>query len=216
MIVVRSLLFNVLYLVWTVVAGTLLLLPMFLLPRKIVRWGPGLWAWGILGLAAVIIPLRFEVRGREFLPKGPAIIASKHQSAWETFVFHALLVNTCYVLKRELFYIPIVGWLMWKDGSIGIDRSKGTSALKIMIRGATKALANHRQVVVFPEGTRTAPGTDTPYQPGISMLYQNFDVPLIPVALNSGLFWSRRRFFKQPGTIVIEFMSPMPRGFSKR
>ncbi|MFN3076024.1 MAG: lysophospholipid acyltransferase family protein [Alphaproteobacteria bacterium] len=170
----------------------------------------------MLKLARWTLSLHFEARGLENLPTGPAILASKHQSAWETFALHLLVRDPVYVLKRELFLIPLVGWLMWRTGMIGIDRSRGTAALKGMVRGAAKALAERRQIIIFPEGTRTAPGATALYHPGVALLYQNFDVPLIPVALNSGLFWGRRSFLKYPGTVLVEFLPPVPAGLSRR
>lgn len=215
MMIIRSLLFNALFLTWTFVVS-LLSMPLLLGRGRWVRFTAMIWSGGIVLLARMVIGLRYEVRGRENLPPGPCIIASKHQSAWETFAYHVLLPEPVYVLKRELFFIPMAGWLMWKAGMIGIDRKKGLQALKILIRGAGEALALGKQIVIFPEGTRTAPGTSRPYQPGVAMLYQNLDADVVPVALNSGLFWGRRSFMKKPGVIVVEFLPPLPCGMSKR
>lgn len=211
----RSLLFNALFLAWTAVVSGMSL-PLLLGPGQWVRVSARVWSLGILFLAKTIVGLRFEVRGKDHIPHGAAIVASKHQSAWETFAFHTLLAEPVYVLKRELFFIPMAGWLMWKSGMIGIDRKKGLQALKILVRGATEVLAHGQQVVIFPEGTRTAPGASRAFQPGVAMLYQSLDVDVVPVALNSGLFWGRQRFLKKPGTVIVEFLPPVPRGLNKR
>lgn len=215
MILVRSAIFNVMYFSWTFVAS-LAMTPLLVMPRRWAQVGAVVWTHGLMVLAAAIVGLRYEVRGREHLPPGPLIVASKHQSAWDTFLFHILLPDPAYVLKRELFFIPLAGWMMYKTGMIGIDRSKGVSALKSMVRGAAAAVADGRQVVIFPEGTRTPPGTHRPYQPGVAMLYQALGVDVVPVALNSGQFWKRRGFLKKPGVIVVEILPPIAQGLDRR
>ncbi|MEO5375467.1 MAG: 1-acyl-sn-glycerol-3-phosphate acyltransferase [Alphaproteobacteria bacterium] len=215
MIFVRSTIFNILSILWSIVSS-MLMSPLLLMPRRWGQAGARVWTHGLLFLARVIIGLRHEVRGLENLPDGAVVIAAKHQSAWDTFLFHTLLPDPAYILKRELFFIPFVGWLMKKTGMIGIDRSRGVSALKLMVRGAAAAVAERRQVIIFPEGTRTPPGSHRPYHPGVAMLYQSLDVDVIPVALDSGLFWGRNSFMKKPGVIVVEFLPPMPRGLDRR
>jgi 1-acyl-sn-glycerol-3-phosphate acyltransferase len=211
MILLRSLAFNLaLYLVTA--AQAILGLPVMLLPRRLAyRFGRS-WADLILRLCAAIAGLGYEVRGREHLPKGPAIIAMKHQSAWDTFAVAVVFDDPAIVLKQELLWIPFYGWYLWKSGMIAIDRKAGPQALRKLVAAGKRAAAIGRPLVIFPEGTRTAPGTHRPYQPGVAALYRQLDLPLVPVAVNSGLFWARRGFLKRPGRITLEILPPIPPG----
>lgn len=214
---VRSLLFNVFYVAWTAALGVLYL-PLLALPRRFLLPGVRLWVRGILGAARLLTGIRWRVEGRENLPSGPCIVAAKHQSAWETFFFHILLAEPVYILKKELLHIPLVGWYMRKAGMIGIDRKAGAGALKLMMRHAQAALDDGRQIVIFPEGTRVAPQASRPYQPGVAALYSRFGhrVPVVPVALNTGLFWGRRSFVKRPGEVVVRILPPVAPGLDKK
>jgi len=120
------------------------------------------------------------------------------------------------VLKRELMMIPFYGWYLWKAGMIAIDRAAGASALKRMVASSEQVAGEGRAIVIFPEGTRTAPGVQHPYQPGVAALYRQLGLPLVPVAVNSGVFWGRRRFAKRPGRITIEILPPIPPGGDRR
>ncbi len=191
-------------------------LPLFVLPRKWIQRGARLWTRGLLAVLAATCGLRYRVVGLEHVPVGAAVFAVKHQSAWETFVFHIVLDDPIYILKRELFQAPLMGWYFKKSGAIGIDRSAGFRAIRLMMPHVKRALAEGSQVLVFPEGTRTAPGTHRPYQPGVAGIYAHTDAPVIPVALNSGLFWSKRSFRKHPGVITLEFLPPMPPGLDRK
>ncbi|GAA0579727.1 lysophospholipid acyltransferase family protein [Caenispirillum bisanense] len=216
MIFLRSLLFNVLWLSWTAVL-CLGALPALAMGRDAVKGVARTWTRGILWLARVVVGLRFELRGRDTLPPdGGCIIAAKHQSAWDTFLFHGVLPDPVYILKQELLRIPFVGWYMARAGMIGVDRSAGAKAMRHMIEAAGAAAAQGRQIVIFPEGTRTAPGATAPYKPGIAALYARSDRPVVPVALNSGLYWPRQSFLKRPGTIIVEFLPPLPPGLPKQ
>ena len=214
MIWLRSALFNVLFFSWTatMIVGMLGLMP---LPRRFMQGAVRLWGIGIRFLLRALIGLDHEVRGVQYMPKGAAVIASKHQSAWDTTIFHGLLPDPIYVMKKELSRIPFWGWYVRKAGSISIDRAGGGGALKGMIRHAKAALAAGRQVVVFPQGTRTAPGQHRQYLPGVYAVYAAGNAPAVPVAVNSGLFWGRHQFLKRPGTITIEFLEPIPPGLDK-
>jgi 1-acyl-sn-glycerol-3-phosphate acyltransferase len=165
-----------------------------------------------LGLGTV----RYEVRGIENLPPGPFIIASKHQSAWDTLIYNKLFPDCAYVLKRELFWFPFFGWFLWRVGMVGIDRSGGAKTLKLLVRGVRDRLAEGRTIIIFPQGTRTAPGAERKYLPGVSAIYAQSGVPVVPVALNSGMFWPRRRFIKRSGTIVLEILPPIAPGLDRR
>lgn len=162
-----------------------------------------------------IVGLTYEVRGLENLPQGACIVAAKHQSAWDTMVFHSLLADPAVVLKRELLRIPIYGSYARKVGMIPIDRSAGASALREMLRVAQARAEAGRPIVIFPEGTRVAPGERRRLHAGVAALYGRLGVPVVPVALNSGLFWGRQAFMKRPGRILLEFHPPIPPGLSR-
>jgi 1-acyl-sn-glycerol-3-phosphate acyltransferase len=159
--------------------------------------------------------LRYEVRGREYLPAGPCLVAAKHQSAWETLKLHLLLPDPAVVLKRELTRLPVWGWFAVKAGMIPVDRGARGRALASLLAGARQVVAEGRPIVIFPQGTRTAPGTHHPYRIGVGMLYEQLHLPIVPMALNSGLYWPRRAFLKRPGTIVVEFLPPIQPGLDR-
>lgn len=205
----------ILFYVWTVPLSVIYL-PLLLAPRPVMMVFAKVWLKVVLGLMKLVCGLDFEVRGRENMPKGAAIIASKHQSAFETFAFHLLLNDPAYVLKRELTWIPFFGWYLARTGVIAIDRSAGTKALKAMVKGGEEAKADNRPIIIFPEGTRTPPGERQPYHTGIAMMYGALDLPVVPVALNSGLFWRKRGFSKRAGTIALEFLAPIPPGMNRK
>jgi 1-acyl-sn-glycerol-3-phosphate acyltransferase len=215
MTTIRSALFLAFAYLWTGALIVLYLPLLAVLPRRRMQpWGR-LWCRGVLGLARICCGIRYRVVGREHLPAGPLLLAAKHQSAWDGLIFHQVLTDPVYVLKRELLEIPGFGLYLGRLGNIGIDRDAGFRAIKQMLPAVGSRLAEGAQVIVFPEGTRVAPGTRHPYHPGIAALYQRFDVPLVPVALNSGLLWGRDAFPRHPGTITIEFLPPMPRGLDR-
>ncbi|MBK8908374.1 MAG: 1-acyl-sn-glycerol-3-phosphate acyltransferase [Rhodospirillales bacterium] len=215
MTILRSALFFAAAILWSAVLA-IAFLPLLIMPRRWVHKATRFWLCGILALVAAICGLRYRVAGAENLPAGAAIVASKHQSAWDTFVFHQVLDDPVYVMKRELFRIPLIGWYMRKVGSIGIDRNARVHALKMIALDAKRALASGRQIVIFPEGTRVAPGDERPYRAGIAALYEAASVPVVPVALNSGIFWGRRSFRKHPGLITLAFLPPIAPGLDRR
>lgn len=178
--------------------------------------GTRFWVRVIFWLLRTIAGLDWQLRGRQHVPAGPAIYVSKHQSTWETLVFYLLFDDPAYVLKRELFWIPLYGWYARKARSIGVDRRAGPRAMRSMIEAAQAAVAEGRNIIIFPEGTRTAPGTGLPFHPGAAALYARLGVPVVPVALNSGLYWPRRRFLKRPGTITLEALPPIEPGLERK
>ncbi|MEX0758775.1 MAG: lysophospholipid acyltransferase family protein, partial [Tistlia sp.] len=149
--------------------------------------------------------------------EGGLLIASKHQSAWDTLVFPLLVRDPAYVLKRELLLVPFFGWIMWRLRMIAVDRKGGAAALRRMLAAARRIVGRERRpLVIYPEGTRTAPGDSRPYHPGVAALYGELGVPVVPVALNSGLYWPRQSFLRRPGRIVLEFLEPIPPGLPRR
>lgn len=215
MTTLRSLLFNLANFVWSLVMHVVCL-PLLLAPSAWVWKAAHLWIDGTLFLLRVICGLSCREIGLEHFPKGPAIIAAKHQSAWETLFLSRRLNRPAFILKRELLMIPLFGWFLRKTGMIAVDRAGKAAALKQMVRDAGAAFAAGRQIIIFPEGTRVAPGAHRPYQPGIAALYGQLDVPVVPVALNSGLYWSRQAFTKKPGRILIEYLPPIPPGLGRK
>jgi 1-acyl-sn-glycerol-3-phosphate acyltransferase len=215
MTTLRSLLFNVLFAAWTGIVF-LVSLPTLLMPRRAV-WAMGrLWVSGSLLLLRTIVGLGHRVRGGEHRLAGPAIYAVKHQSAWDTLVFPTLLDMPAYVLKQELIGVPLFGAYLKRCGMIPVDRQGRASALKRMLASARAAVAQGHPILIYPEGTRTPPGEQRPYHPGVAALYGDLGLPVVPVALNSGLFWGRRSFHKQPGTITIEFLPAIAPGLPRK
>jgi 1-acyl-sn-glycerol-3-phosphate acyltransferase len=215
LIFLRSLLFQILFYAWTALCA-FLGLPFMLTPRLwMMRFGTE-WLRISLWLLRVTVGLTHELRGREHLPAGPALIAMKHQSAWDTFAVPILFPLVAMVIKRELGYVPFYGWYALKAGMIPIDRKGGAKALMKMVAACRDRLAQHRSIMIFPEGTRSAVGARVRYQPGVAALYSALDVPLVPVALNSGLFWGRRAFTKRPGKIIVEILPAIAPGGDRR
>lgn len=212
---IRSALFNLLFFTVTVLA-LLTLWPLMLLPPpKPALAVAQLWARTVFALARVVVGIRYEVRGDRTRFNGAALIASNHQSAWDTIVFFRLCPLPTYVMKKELMAIPIYGWFARRQGHIAVDRKAGAAAVRRLQRAAKTALAAGRQIVLFPQGTRAAPDERRPYQPGVAGLYQALGVPVVPVAVNSGLFWARRSFVKRPGTILLEILPEIPPGLPR-
>jgi 1-acyl-sn-glycerol-3-phosphate acyltransferase len=214
-LVLRSILFNLLYGLWT--GGMhILCLPLLFASRRAVQAAGGMWIDGTLCLLKHVVGIDHRIVGAENLPGTPAIYASKHQSAWETLFLSRYLDFPAFVLKKELLSIPLFGWFIRKAGMIAVDRKAGASALRQMARQATETLEGGRSILIFPEGTRVPPGQTRPYQPGVAALYTQQKVPVVPLALNSGLFWGRRAFIKRPGTIVVEVLPPIPPGLDRK
>jgi 1-acyl-sn-glycerol-3-phosphate acyltransferase len=211
----RSLLFNVGWYVGTAVIA-IVGAPILLMPRRyVVAWSL-FWIGFCLGWLRLTCRLTHRIGGLENRPAGPVILACKHQSSWETLAFSRLFPNCAIVLKRELLFIPIVGWAMARVGNIAVERGDGSQALRSLVRQAKAAIAEGRSILIFPEGTRVAMGAERPYQVGTAALYRQLGVPVVPVALNSGLFWGRRKFIKWPGMIEVEVLPPIPPGLDRK
>jgi 1-acyl-sn-glycerol-3-phosphate acyltransferase len=214
-VLVRSLVFNALFYV-NIIMRMIVALPTIVLPGKFLHGVLRHYAASSLWLLRVVCNVNVEWRGREKLPQGAYLVACKHQSLWETFALFEMLPAPAYVLKRELMWIPLFGWLARAAGMIPIDRGSRASALARMAAAARAEVAHSRQIVIFPEGTRRPPGAEPRYLPGIALLYAEMRLPCVPVALNSGLFWPRRSFRRYPGTILVEVLDPIPPGLDKR
>ncbi len=184
--------------------------PLLFASRKVAMLGLIAHANTCCWLLRVIAGTKLEVRGREHLPAGSALIASKHQSAWDTFGLIPLLHDPALVMKAELGRIPLYGWFSRKFEMILIPREKRAAALKQLLRDAKQRAADGRHILIFPEGTRQSPGAPPDYKSGISALYEALDVPCVPIALNTGVFWPRRGFIRRPGTMIVEFLPALP------
>jgi len=210
----RSLLFNILFYVTTtlfVVLGS----PLFFAPRRWAMAALAIHGRFELWLLKVVCGIKLEVRGADKLPQGACLVAAKHQSAWETFGLIPLLRDPAVLMKRELFWIPFHGWFSHKFGMIPVDRDKGPAALRRGVREAKLRAAQGREIIIFPEGTRRPPGAPPDYKTGVVLLYEALQIPCVPLALNSGAFWPRRSLSLRPGTIVVEFLDPIPPGLPK-
>ena len=213
-ILFRSIVFNVLFYLNTLVF-LIAALPTFFMPYRAIVAVAKSWGRVNLVLLKVVAGVDCEIRGREKIPKGPIIVASKHQSAWETFALLPLIDNPVFILKRELQWVPIFGWLTIKGRMVPVDRGGGAQALAAMIERARVELADNRQLIIFPEGTRRPAGAEPRYKVGVAHLYVAGGVPCVPIALNSGLFWPRRSLRRFPGTVVAEILDPIPPGLDK-
>ncbi|WP_439612156.1 lysophospholipid acyltransferase family protein [Reyranella sp.] len=189
--------------------------PILLMPRRFVVAWSLFWIDFCLWWLRITCRLTHRVGGLENMPAGPVIFACKHQSSWETLAFSRLFPGAATVMKRELVLIPVVGWAMARVGNIAVERGDGSKALRGLVKQARATLAEGRSILIFPEGTRVAVGDERPYQVGTAALYRQLGVPVVPVALNSGLFWGRRKFIKRPGVIDVEILPAIPPGLSR-
>ncbi len=211
MTALRSILFNAVFFLGTFL-GCLIVLPAALISRRAMMAAVLLYMRGLYLAERWIIGLDYRVVGRENLPQAPFIVAAKHQSAWETMKLHLLLDDPAVVLKVELARLPLWGWYARKAGMIAVERGAGMRTVAGMLRQARERAAEGRPIVIFPQGTRVSPGDRRPYRSGVGALYTELGLPVVPMALNSGVFWGRRAFAKRPGTITVEFLPPIPPG----
>ena len=218
MIWFRSILFTIVYYIYSAIIFVVML-PTFLMPRKWAMIMPIVWTSGTLFLLKWICGIHIKIEGRENLPhRHGFIVASKHQSALETSIFHTLVPDTFYVFKKELLWIPFAGMYALKTGCLPIDRKGAATALRKMFVGAKKRFAKGQNMIIFPEGTRTKPGEENtkPYSPGIALLYENCQVPVVPVALNTGFCWPKNSFLRHPGIVTVRLLRPIEPGLPKR
>ena len=214
MTTVRSLVFTAwLYLSMAIFAVGLS--PALLMPHRaamtVIRW----WAKFVLFGLRWICGVKVEFRGLEHRPAGPALVAAKHQGMLDVIIPFVVLDDPCMVMKKELMVLPFFGWFAWKTKMIPVDRSAGSKALKDMVRTARERVQQGRQVVIFPEGTRTEPGATPDYKPGVAAIYRDLDGPCWPVATNSGVHWPAHGFRRYPGTVVFELLEPVPAGLKR-
>ena len=213
MIALRSFVYVALFYLWTAVVAVGCT-PILLGPT---RWTHGMfhfWGRGVTAML-VICGIRVEVRGRQFIPTGAALVAPKHQCMLDVFAQFTWLPATVFVMKKELAWIPWFSWYAKKAGGIVIDREGGSRTMRQVMREGAERFGKGYQVVIFPEGTRKAPGEPPDYKPGIAALYRELDVPVYPVATNAGVHWPAHGFIRKPGTIVFEYLEPIPPGLKR-
>lgn len=215
MLILRSLIFSIFFYGFFAVSAVLAAGISLISPKSLPPF-TRFWSRSWLAMYRAICGVNYEVRGIQNMPHGGCLLAMKHQSVWDTCALFAIFDRPVYVLKSELMFIPFFGWALARLGCIPVKRGTGKSALDNMIRGTRVALTESKQVVIFPEGTRTMIGQAANYKTGISHLYTALEVACVPVALNSGAFWPRRKFLRPPGTIIVEVLSPIPPGLSRQ
>jgi len=215
MLVLRSLLFSILFYVYFAVSAVAATAISLISPRSLPPFAR-FWSRTWLAMYRTICGVTYEVRGTKNIPHGGCLLAVKHQSVWDTCALFAIFDRPVFVLKSELMFIPFFGWALARLGCIPVKRGTGKSALDNMVRGTRVALTQNKQVVIFPEGTRTMIGQAPNYKSGISHLYTALEVTCIPVALNSGALWPRRSFLRPPGIISLEVLAPIPPGLDRK
>lgn len=212
--ILRSLLF-VLWMYGSMMIVGFAVIWMLLMPRSWTRAVYRFWLWLIFGGLKIICGQSYEVRGREHLPDGGALIASRHESMMETQAFWQILDDPAIILKKELAWLPVFGWFAVKLENIVVDRGAAAKALRKMLRDARERAEEGRQILIFPEGTRMKPGQFEPMKPGVAGLYGAMNVPCVPVALDSGDYWAGKGIIRRPGKAVIQFLEPIAPGLSR-
>jgi 1-acyl-sn-glycerol-3-phosphate acyltransferase len=216
MVFVRSFLFN---LAFYAVSAIMMIgaLPLLALgSRRANRSAMLLWTRVVLFLLRTLAGTRWEVRGLDNIPPGGAILAAKHQSAFETFALFPYVDGLTVVMKRQLMFIPLFGWYANKTGMIAIERKRGSATLRALVGQVREAMARGWRILFFPEGTRRTPGAEPAYQVGVAHLYRALNTAVVPVAHNSGLYWPRRKFLHYPGVVIVEFLPPIAAGMPPR
>ena len=215
MLYIRSLIFNILFF-FTLAFGCIIGTIIGLFSRKatIPFWNK---IWMPLCCSFLkICGISIEIRGKEYIRQEGVIYAIKHQSSLETYCLSSYITKAVFILKKELTYVPLFGWAQHLYGMIAVNRAAGGATLKKLLHDAKDRIQQGRPIIIFPEGTRTKPGKTTDYKPGLVFLYQNLNVPVIPVAVNTGLFWAKNSFLRYPGKVVIEFLPPLPLNMDKK
>ncbi len=213
MIYLRSFLFQLVFWLWSATMAILMLVTIPL-PRAVNRACLTFWSKGVILTLRWLAGVRIEIRGRENVPTGAALVAAKHQSMFDVFSQFAILPDACFVMKKELLMVPLFGWHGLKADMIVVDRDGHSAALKKLVRDAKDRMKGARQIVIFPEGTRGDVGQPGDYKPGIAALYRELDMPVTPLALNCGSHWDKG-FLRKPGTIVFEYLEPIPAGLKR-
>lgn len=217
MTAIRSILFNlVFYGLWTPFV-CVSMMPSLLMPRGYAVKVAAMYQSGAIFLSKYLLRLTWELRGAEHRPaKGESyLVASKHYSAYETLLLYSLFDDPSIILKKELLALPIFGWFLKKVEVIAIDRGKKAQAIQSLYEGARRMRDQKRPIIIFPQGTRVkldATTAEKPYKTGLIKLYAELDLPILPMAINTGLYWPRNSFWKKPGKVIVEFLPLIPAG----
>ncbi|MBO6584405.1 MAG: 1-acyl-sn-glycerol-3-phosphate acyltransferase [Hyphomonas sp.] len=216
MMMFRSILF-VIWMYGLMAVLGLLALPALLLPKSVTFWAISLYARGLIWGLKVICGIRVEIRGRQNMPRGTVLYAGKHNCMLDVFIPFLVMSAPAIILKQELLWYPFLGWYALKAAMIPIDRAGNTRTLKKMVAAARERAEDGRQIVIFPEGTRTVPGAEPAYHAaGISALAKGIEAPILPVATNAGLCWPGRGLKRSKGTIIYEILPPIPAGLPRK
>ena len=206
----RTILFNLLFYPGSLLYAAIML-PCLITVRS-THWGIHRWTYLTLWLMRVTLKLDYRVTLESKLPQERAIYASKHQSAWETIALWVLVPNPLFVMKKELYWLPLIGWWIWRAGNIGINRGGGASTVKKLVKDSKARMEEGYNLIIFPEGTRMAVGETRDYKVGIAAMAKFLKCPIVPIALNSGLYWPRNAFSKSSGTIELVMLEAIPAG----
>jgi len=212
---IRSIIFYILLYLWTILLG-ILYLPCLFLPISYFRGLAILWINGILKILFFTCNISYEIEGSENIPEHSVIIASKHQSAFETLILFKIIKNSIFIHKKELFFIPIFGFYLKKLNMIAINRKEGTKAMREMLNKAKEKITDGYSIIIFPEGTRKKPGDNPDYKSGIAGIYKELESKVLPVAVNSGNYWPKHTFVKKSGKIKIKFLKLIPSKLEKK
>lgn len=208
----RSKLFDLFMVLWTVLLGTATPILMLWGHVGAIRAYSIFWARGIAWGISNIVGLKYEIKGSLPNRSGPLIVISNHQSMWETIILATMIPNVTFVAKKELTRVPIFGWYMKKFPMIMIDRSTGRSALSEIISKSSEAVAKGHSILIFPEGTRIAPDETKKYHYGVAALYDKLQIPALTIAHNSGCFWNDEYYMKYNGTVTLRFIETIEPG----
>ncbi len=212
MLLVRSVLFNIAFYTNLIVRMIVLSPVYFLMPRKAAYRIPKAWAASCNWLMARIVGATFEIEGLENVPEGGCIFAPKHQSAWDTVALLPWQRDPVYILKRELMWIPLFGWYAAKQKMIPVNRGARGKVMVDVMNRTKEEMANNRQLIIYPEGTRRPPGAEPQYRYGIARIYRDVQVPVVPIVAHWGLFWGRRKLIKYPGHFKVRILPPIAPG----
>ena len=215
MLILKTIIFYIFLVIWTVLMG-FICLPFLFLPSYLLKYPIKIWIKFIFILLYLICNIRHKIKGLENIPNESVLIASKHQSAFETFALYYYLSDCFFVHKRELFFIPIFGQYLFKTNMVAINRDGGTRAMRSMLQKVQSKLSSGSSIIIFPEGTRRLPGSKPDYKTGFIGIYNHTKKKIIPVALNSGLCWPKKSWVLRKGTITIKFLPAINEGLNKK
>lgn len=212
----RSTVFYCFMVAWTLFIA-IFCSPLLIARNQYLYYSCRTWSKGLIIALRILCNIKYKIIGIDNLPEPPYIVASKHQSVLETILFWQIFLPPLYILKKELTKIPFFGWYLLRLGMIAIDRQGQSIALKQMISKAAKAIEHKATIIIFPEGTRTTAGQQSSrYLPGVTALYSTINVPVVPIALNSGKFWPSKKFTMKSGTVTIKILKPIEPGMEKK